>query len=340
MSLILMELKKLVSIYFILFFISCSNNSKPTVYSNSGRALGTTFKILYTSNSPLENIDFLTDSIFFHINRSLSTYMKSSDISKINAGEQFVKVDSHFRNVFNKSKIIWESTNGFFDPTIGLLVKEYGLGPETNKKSSINIDSLLNLTGFEKVSLKNGLVVKHHKGIYLDFNAIAKGYCVDVISKMLKNNNINNHLIDIGGEMVASGKNEVSNLPWKVGLTDPLNYESNSFIYKIQLKNLALASSGNYRKFTIDEKSGEKIVHTINPTNGNAFATNILATSVVAEDCITADAYATSFMAMPLEKSIELISKLKNIDGMIIYFDKKKNVQVFTTKGFDKLILN
>ena len=340
MLLILRVLKKLVNIFLILFFIGCNVERKPIVYSHSGKALGTSYKILYSSVGPLENIEELTDSIFIEINKSLSTYIKSSDISKINSGLDYIKVDYHFVNVFNKSKKIWRLTGGFFDPTIGLLVNAYGLGPENNIKNSINIDSLMKLTGFDKVSLKNNLVIKQNKVIYLDFNAIAKGYCVDVISKMLVENNISNHLIDIGGEMVASGKNEAKNLPWRVGITDPLNFESNNFINKIQLKNLALASSGNYRKFLIDKKSGKKIVHTINPINGDAFPTNVLGTSVVAEDCITADAYATSFMAMPLEKSKSLISKLKNIEVMIVYYDENNIVKVYRTEGFEKLILN
>jgi len=340
MLLILRVLKKLISLFFILFFIGCSNEYKPTVYSYSGRALGTSYKILYSSDKPLENIDFLTNSIFIEINQSMSNYIKSSDISKINDGIDSVKVDRHFEKVFNMSKIIWESTDGFFDPTIGLLVKAYGLGSEKNRQVSVNIDSLMNFTGFEKVSLKNSLVFKDINGIYLDFNAIAKGYCVDEISNMLKKNNIRNHLVEIGGEMVAEGINEVNNSPWKVGIIDPLNVKSKNFIESIELKNKALASSGNYRKYLIDSKSGKKIVHTINPKTGNAYETNILASSVIAKDCITADAYATSFMAMPLEKSLNLISSLDSIDVMIVYYDKNNNVKVYRTEGFEKLILN
>ena len=146
MLLILRVLKKLVNIFFILFFISCSIEQKPTIYSHSGKALGTYYKILYSSISPLDNIEELTDSIFLEINKSLSTYIKSSDISKINNGIDYVKVDYHFVNVFNKSKIIWKSTDGFFDPTIGLLVKAYGLGPENDMRTSVNIDSLMTVT--------------------------------------------------------------------------------------------------------------------------------------------------------------------------------------------------
>ena len=337
MLLILRVFKK--SFLFIdCIIISCSNETK--IHSYSGQALGTSFKILYASDQPLKNIDVLTDSIFTEINKSLSTYISSSDISKINDDIDSIKIDAHFKKVFNKSKLIWKSTDGFFDPTIGLLVKAYGLGPKNDSKIPVNLDSIMNLTGFGKVSLKNNFIIKEKKGIYLDFNAIAKGYCVDIISNMLNNRNINNHLVEIGGEMVASGKNLVTNNYWRVGITDPLNPSSNNYIKKIQLKNSALASSGNYRKYIIDNQTGKKIVHTINPKNGNAFNTNVLGVSVIAEDCITADAYATSFMAMPIEKSIKMISLLNNIEVMIIYNKEKSEVEIFSTDGFDRLILN
>ena len=337
MLLILRVLKK--SFLFIAcIIISCSNEI--SIHSYSGQALGTSFKILYASHKPLKNIDILTDSIFIEINKSLSTYISSSDISKINDGVDSIKIDIHFKKVFNKSKLIWKSTDGFFDPTIGLLVKEYGLGPKNDSKIPINIDSIMNLTGFAKVSLKNNFIIKEKKGIYLDFNAIAKGYCVDIISDMLKDKNINNHLVEIGGEMVASGKNLLTNNYWRAGITDPLNPSSNNYIKKILLKNSALASSGNYRKYIIDNKTGKKIVHTINPINGNAFSTNVLGVSVIAEDCITADAYATSFMAMPIEKSIKMISQLNNLEVMIIYNKQKSQVEIFSTDGFNNLVLN
>ena len=193
-----MDLKKLISILLFAFLcFSCTNSSKTHVYS--GYALGTSFKIVYSSKYSLENIEKLTDSIFFEINSSLSTYLISSDISKINNGIDSIKVDNHFKNVFNQSKVIWKSSNGFFDPTVGSLVNAYGLGPNIDTDRVFDIDSLMNLTGFENVTLLNDRIVKKKAGIFLDFNAIAKGYCVDVISKMLIDNQITNHLIEIVG---------------------------------------------------------------------------------------------------------------------------------------------
>ncbi len=332
----MMVSRKLISsLFFICFLISCTKSYN--TYSYSGYALGTKFTIIYNSAKPLKNLESMADSIFFNLNKSLSTYIPSSDISKINNGYDLIEVDDNFINVFNKSKSIWKHTMGYFDPTSGILANAYGLGPNTTPKYSINLDSIMNFIGFEKVSLNNRSV-KLNKGMYLDFNAIAKGYCVDLLSNALKENNITNHLIEIGGEMYASGINNITNSRWKVGISDPLKPDNTK--QKIFLKNTALASSGNYRKFLIDPETGIKIVHTINPNNGSANQTNILASSVIAENCMTADAYATAFMAMPLDKSISLINDDKSLDGMIIYFDSNNEIQTYYSSGFKKLIFD
>ena len=323
------------SLFFISFLISCTESYN--TFSYSGYALGTKFTIIYNSEKPLKNLESITDSIFFDLNKSLSTYISSSDISKINNGYDLIEVDDNFINVFNKSKSIWKHTMGYFDPTSGILANAYGLGPNTTPKYSINLDSIMNFIGFEKVSLNNRSV-KLNKGMYLDFNAIAKGYCVDLLSNALKENNISNHLIEIGGEMYASGINNITNSRWKVGISDPLKPDNTK--QKIFLKNTALASSGNYRKFLIDPETGIKIVHTINPNNGSANQTNVLASSVIAENSMTADAYATAFMAMPLEKPMDLINADDSLDGMIIYFDSNNEIQTYYSQGFKQLIFD
>jgi thiamine biosynthesis lipoprotein len=314
-------LKKLVKLSFVfILLVGCDKPIK--TFSYSSYALGT-------------NFDKLSNSIFDALNKSMSTYIRESDISKINSGDSLVKVDKNFIEVFKKSKSIWKSTNGYFDPTIGLLTNAYGLGPNTVPNFSINVDSILAFTGFEKVNLNKGLVdIKN--GMFLDFNAIAKGYAVDLISELMIKNGIKSYLIDIGGEMFASGINTVSNSKWRVGISDPLKPENSK--QKIYLQNKALASSGNYRKFLIDPISGNKIVHTINPLNGSAKQTNVLATSVLANDCMTADAYATAFMAMPIEESKKIMKKELELEGMIVYVDAFNEIKTFYTSGFSELI--
>lgn len=329
-----MDLKKSISLFFLIFFIySCEKNI--STYSFNGYALGTNFNVLYNSEKPLKNFKKQTDSLFSEFNKSLSTYIQSSDISRINNGENSIIVDDYFIKVFKKSKLIWKDSDGYFDPTIGLLTNAYGLGPNKIPNYSINIDSLLNYTGFENVNLVNNQI-QMKNGMFLDFNAIAKGYAVDLISKILIENGVNNFLVDIGGEMYANEINNVKNTNWRVGITDPLNPDKKN--NRIFLENKAIASSGNYRKFLIDPISGNKIVHTINPLNGSAKQTNVLATSVLADDCMTADAYATAFMAMPIEESKKIMKKELELEGMIVYVDAFNEIKTFYTSGFSELI--
>ncbi len=339
MQLILRGSKKLISSVFFLLLLSCLSNEKRQ-YTLTGFALGTPFKIIYFSSSENQSIEKSMDSIFNEINQSMSTYIPSSDISKINDGNTSIIVDDHFVKVFKKSKEIWKISEGFFDPTAGIITKANGLGPKDNSISNNDIQSLLNLTGFKKVQIKNRRIIKENKNIFLDFNAIAKGYCVDVIGQFFKNKKINNFLIEIGGEMVAKGKNLTSNSPWKVAIIDPINPDSKDFFKKILLVDRAMASSGNYRKYKIDEKSGNKIVHTVNPKNGQSIETNVAGVTVLAEDCMSADALATAFMVMPIKKSLEIISKNKEIDALIIYFDKNRKLQTFSSAGFDMVSSN
>ena len=269
----------------LLFVFGCTDTKPPQAHA--GYALGTSYAIQYTGiGMSFDEVQNGIDSLFTVINKSMSTYIPNSDISKINNGDSSVQVDDNFITVFNKSKSIWKHTNGYFDPTAGILTNAYGLGPNTVPKYYVNNDSIMNFIGFEKVFLENRSV-KISKGMYLDFNAIAKGYCVDLLSNVLKENDIKNHLIEIGGEMYASGINNITNTNWKVGISDPLQPEINK--QKIFLNNNALASSGNYRKFLIEPDTGFKIVHTINPNNGRADQTNILATSVIAKNCMKKD---------------------------------------------------
>ena len=334
MLLISKDLKKLISLLFFLILLGCSSSEKKQ-YTLSGFALGTPFKIIYFSSTENHNIENSMDSIFNEINQSMSTYIPSSDISKINDGNTSIIVDDHFVKVFKKSKEIWKISDGFFDPTAGIITKVNGLGPKDNTTFNKDIDSLVSLTGFNKVQIQNRRIIKENKNIFLDFNAIAKGYCVDVIAEFFNNKKVNNFLVEIGGEMVTKGKNLTSNGPWKVGISNPLNPDSKSYFKKILLIDRAMASSGNYRKYKIDQKSGNKIVHTVNPKNGESVETNVVGVTVLADDCMSADAYATAFMVMPLEKSIEIISENKEIDALIIHFDENNKLQSFSSIGSD-----
>ena len=284
-----------------------------------GFALGTSYNIQYVADVPEDEIQNGIDSIFYVLNKSLSTYLPQSDISKINRGDTTVVVDHHFRAVFVKATEVWKATDGYFDPTVGALVNAYGFGP-AKAINDLNLqqkDSLLSLTGWQKLRLmENHTIKKESPDIYIDFNALAKGYTVDIVGDFLLKSGSFNFMVEIGGEIVAKGNSPKTSKPWKIAIDDPRQGEQRQFLQTLSLKNQSLASSGNYRKYRLDPISGERFVHSINPLNGSALKTNILSTSVKAPDCMTADAWATALMVMPLEKGKALIENDPQLEAL------------------------
>ena len=299
---------KRIFIAFIFLWLGCE--SKPELVIHQGYALGTSYGVQYQQiDADYETVQAGIDSIFYVVNKSLSTYLPDSDISQINRGDSTLVVDQHFKAVFNKANILWYKTQGLFDPTVGAWVNAYGFGPEKPLKeiSSAQRDSLMQVTGWARIQLKDGRIVKDNPAIYIDFNAIAKGYTVDLVAHYLSNLGSENHLVEIGGEVVAKGLSPTSGALWKVGIDNPQQQEERSLQAVLSLDNQALATSGNYRKYRVDEKTGQKYVHSINPLNGKPVRSKVLSTSVKAPDCMTADAYATSLMVMSFEQGKALI---------------------------------
>ncbi|CAI8354444.1 MAG: FAD:protein FMN transferase [Bacteroidota bacterium] len=332
MRLITMGYKKFSFLAFAVIFGACQNEIK--VQRAQGDALGTTYSILYADTKANESVLDSIDAIFLRMNQSMSTYWPNSIISKINRGEAVV-ADADFKNVFRASKLVWQQTNGYFDPTVGALVNAYGFGPEKPlaEIDAKTVDSLLNITGFQRVSLEeNGTVSKENKNIYFDFNAIAKGYTVDALATMLTSLGYENYLVEVGGELFAAGINPDKEIPWRVAIDHPEQRETRAFIATLPLQNQGLASSGNYRKFRTDE-AGNSFVHTVNPITGKSIKSNILSTSVLASTTMLADAYATALMAMPFEKGKILIETLNDIEAAWV-LAINDSVQVITTPNF------
>ena len=300
-----------------LLLISCNVDSS-NYKRIQGDALGTTYQVIVQSESNSTKIKQSIDSIFEVVNNSMSTYRSNSIISKVNQSQNPVKVDRHFIEVFKKSKDIWKLSNGYFDPTAGSIVNLYGMGPN-NKIQSINeykIDSVMQYVGLNKVYLnQQNFIVKTDENVYIDFNAIAKGYSVDLIKDLLININSNNFLIEVGGELITMGVNE-KNKKWKVAIQNPVDL--NSYYSEITLDGMSLATSGNYRKFRIDSETGVRYAHIVNPINGQSMSNNILSASVIANSCIEADAWATSLMLMDPIEAIEIINNIADIEVLIL----------------------
>ena len=309
-------LVKIIS-FLSLLLISCNVDSS-NYKRIQGDAFGTTYQVIVESESNSSKIKQSIDSIFEVVNNSMSTYRSNSIISKVNESQNPVKVDSHFIEVFKKSKDIWKLSNGYFDPTAGSIVNLYGMGPN-NKLQSINeykIDSVMQYVGLEKVYLnQQNFIVKTDENVYIDFNAIAKGYSVDLIKDLLININSNNFLIEVGGELITMGVNE-KNKKWKVAIQNPVDL--NSYYSEITLDGMSLATSGNYRKFRIDSETGLRYAHIVNPINGQSMSNNILSASVIANSCIEADAWATSLMLMDPMEAVEIINNIVDIEVLIL----------------------
>ncbi len=325
---------KKILILFVLF-AACS---KHEIVIIDGQALGTYYRIKYLDlGHDKENFQEGIDSILNVINSSMSTYIVSSDISKINSGDSTIVVDEHFEKVFQKANLMWYKSQGYFDPTVGAWVNAYGFGP--NKKlKKIGLkerDSLMKITGWPRIRLtKEKRVIKDDSNIFIDFNALAKGYTVDQINSYFEKKGSKNHLIDIGGELVSRGKNLITNKMWSVGIEKPSETTLPRKIFDIiELNNEALATSGNYRKYRLDKETNQKYVHSINPLNGRPARSNILSVSVKAEDCMTADAYATSLMVMPLKMGKKLINDTPNVEALWI-ISKNQNFVTYSSKNW------
>ncbi|MDB4297478.1 FAD:protein FMN transferase [Flavobacteriaceae bacterium] len=307
------------------FVLSNCKNTEVSYQKIQGNTFGTTFHIVYKDSL---SRDFKSDfvSLFDGMNNSLSTYYPNSILSRFNSDSLSIAVDRPFKEVFLLSKKINKTTQGYFDPTIGLMVNAWGFGPNKNIITPIptQVDSLMQYVGFEKVSLTNGVLSKLSKGITLDFNAIAKGYGVDLIAEFLQDKGIKNYLVEIGGEIRVSGVNSANKL-WSIGIEEP-NFDGSRSIKNVTvLDNETIATSGNYRKFKVDAVTNNKIAHTLNPKTGCPAETDLLSVSVISNTtCAEVDAYATAFMAMGYEKAKAIADGIPGLKVFFIYLDNNE----------------
>jgi thiamine biosynthesis lipoprotein len=314
-----------------LCFVSCNRSIKNTI-KISGAAQGTSYNITYLAGEH-SNYREAFDSIFKSIDLSLSTYVPVSIISRINKNDNSIEVDDYFSDVFNKSMEVSEKTNGAFDVTVAPIINAYGFG--FTKKAKVNkelIDSLLKFIGYKKVRLEGKKLVKEMPQVMLDFNAIAQGYTVDVLASFLESKHVDNYLVEVGGELRAKGK-KLNDSSWTVGLEQPNETQTSSLKAIIQMKDKALATSGNYKKFYIED--GKKYTHIINPFTGYPAKNNLLSTTVIADDCMTADAYATAFMVMGLEQSKDFLAKHTNLNLEVFFiYDDHGISKSYTSEKF------
>ncbi|TDD74682.1 FAD:protein FMN transferase [Flavobacterium caseinilyticum] len=320
----------------ILLFTGCNSNKKSLI-KVEGNAQGTTYHISYFSDDQV-NHKIVIDSLLKEIDASMSTWLPGSIISRINNNDTSVTVDQYFIDVFKKSLEVSQKTDGLFDVTVGPLVNSWGFGiTKKNTQESTTIDSLLHFVGYKMVNLEGNKIIKANLEIKIDFNALAQGYTVDVLANYFESKGINNYLVELGGELKAKGKKENEN--WKVGIDKPdekATYER-TLEAIINLNNKALATSGNYRKFY--EEKGQKFSHIIDPRTGYPARQNLLSATVIADDCITADAYATAFMVMGLQKSIQFLENNEDLKLEVYFiYDDNGNLKTHASESLKKEI--
>ncbi|MCL2072659.1 MAG: FAD:protein FMN transferase [Marinilabiliaceae bacterium] len=311
-----------------LFLNGCGNNNAEYIF-NEGFIFGTTYHIKYENKEG--DLHNEIKELLMSVNQSLSPFDTNSIIGRFNSGADNVLADSFFIDVFNKANEVYKLSDGAFDITIAPLVNLWGFGFE--KHEVINdqiIDSLLQFVGMENIFIENDTIYRQKEGIILNASAIAKGYGVDVVAFLFKSRGINNFMIEIGGEVFAKGVNQKRKI-WQIAVENPIN--QGEFEIIVPLDNKALATSGNYRNFnTID---GQKQGHIIDPRTGYPVQSSLLSASIIANNCMTADAFATACMVLGLEKSIELIEKTENVEGAFIYqIDENGTVGIKFTNGF------
>ena len=302
---------------------------------DEGQIFGTFYHITYQNDSSIQT-DILAE--LQKVDNALSMFNKESIISHINRGEN-VETNEMFESVFNLAEKISDNTDGAFDITVAPLVNAWGFGFKTgNPPTKQTVDSLRAIVGYKKVKLVNHRITKSDARVMLDCSAIAKGYGCDVVARLLEKRGIKNYMVEIGGEVVTHGISE-KRLPWKIGVTKPsddsLNV-SNELQTVLNVKDRAMATSGNYRNFYY--RGGKKYAHTIDPATGYPVQHSILSATVLAKRCAEADAYATALMVMGMEKAKKVLEKHPELMAYLIYSDDKGNLQVWYSPSMEDKI--
>lgn len=300
---------------------------------DEGMVFGTIYHITYQSDI---NYQKEIEAELQKVDNSLSPFNKTSIISRINRNEK-VKVDEMFSEVFQLAEKISGETDGAFDITVAPMVNAWGFGFKTgNPPTRQTIDSLRTIVGFHTVSLQDGYVIKKNPKTMLDCSAIAKGYGTDVVARFLKKKGVQNFMVEIGGEIVVNGNSEKLQ-PWRIGINKPTDDSLNTsqaIQDVVSVSNIAMATSGNYRNFYY--KNGKKYAHTIDPKTGYPVQHNILSATVFADDCATADAYATSFMVLGLDGAKKILEKHPELCAYLIYSDQKGSNQIWYSPSLQK----
>ena len=318
----LLNMMKKIAFSLSLLFLCMSFTFNKQYHKENGRIFNTAYNIKYESDQKLTK---KIDSLLQKFNLSMNPFDPNSIISKVNRNEE-VEVDDWFITVFNKAMEVSENSDGLFDVTAAPLINLWGFGFENiDKISQQTIDSIKSFVGYKKIRLENRRVIKDDPRIKLNFSAIAKGFASDVVAELLEKEGVQNYMVEIGGEVTTKGTNPDGNC-WQIQINSPKDDNTN---FVNELENVAslcgkkgCATSGNYRNYYI--KDGKKYAHTINPKTGYPSEASMLSATIIAPDCMTADAYATAFMVMGVEAASKMAENIPEIEYYLICPDDKE----------------
>ncbi|MDU1904043.1 MAG: FAD:protein FMN transferase [Dysgonomonas sp.] len=314
---------------------ACGDSKKEAYIEDRGEVFHTTYSIKYKYSRSLK-VEIEKELARF--DDSLNPFKPTSVISKVNNNEE-VEMDTFFINVFDRAQQIATVSDGLFDITVSPLINAWGFGfKNMDKVTPEIIDSLKQITGYRRIKLQDGKIEKEDSRLNINTSAIAKGYSADVVAQLLDLHGIENYMVEIGGEVSAKGVNPKGEC-WHIGIDKP---QDEALVFQRELQNViqlcdkSVATSGNYRNFYI--KDGKKYAHTINPRTGYPSDNSTLSATVIADDCMSADAYATAFMLADTAKVREIAQK-ENLSYMLILDDGDDSYKIVTSSDFDKYIV-
>lgn len=306
--------------------------------TDEGFVFGTMYKITYQSK---ENLKEEIETELRKVDNSLSPFNKRSVITRINDNTD-LSADSMLVYVYNMARSISEETQGAYDITVAPLVNAWGFGFKTQAfPDSAKIDSLRRVVGYRKIRLTpEGKFEKRDPRVMLDCSSIAKGFGVDCVARLLESKGIRNFMVEIGGEVVVKGENPKME-KWRIGINRPVDDSlavNQELQTVLEITDAGMATSGNYRNFYY--KDGKKYAHTIDPRTGYPVQHNILSSTVIADNCAKADAYATAFMVLGLDSAKIICNAHPELDAYFIYEDKEGKLRTYSTEGMRKYMRN
>ncbi len=333
-------MKRIISLIFLILLVAGTIFilSRSKYQTSQGEIFGTTYHVRYNST---QNLDKEIEQELFRVDTIFSLFKENSLLSRFNRGEDKGKGNTLFAEVIKLSLEISNETEGAFDITVAPLVNAWGFGFKNKQPlSNKQVDSLQKLVGYQHLSFNGKELTKDIPNLQIDCGAIAKGYAVDRIAKLLSDKGCQNYMVEIGGEVVVKGNNDKGE-KWKIGINKPTQHAlptEEDLQTLLSLTNCGIATSGNYRNFYI--KDGKKYAHSIDPKTGYPVQHSLLSATVISQSCAKSDALATAFMVMGLDKAKAFVETHKDIQVYFIYADEKGNYQVWMSDGMKPLIDN